>query len=188
MNAPPWFWLIAGPNGAGKSTLASDQYGSLLNINPDTIARELQPDQPGLVTVQAGRRALEAIDAAFARNGNFSVETTLSGKLHIDLMRRARHAGWSVGLAYICVENANDAIMRVQERYRRGGHNVRPEDVRRRYDRSLRNLPVALRLANVSILYDNSTASGFLRVLEAQDGTVVYMAGEPPTWLKRALG
>jgi predicted ABC-type ATPase len=184
----PWFWLIAGPNGSGKSTLATDQYADLLNIDPDAIARQLRPDYPGAASFPAGRGALEAIDRAFKAGRSFSIETTLSGKIHLNLARRARRMGWSVGLAYICVEDADDAIMRVQERYRRGGHNVLPGDIRRRYRRSLQNLPLAIELSNVAVLYDNSTTGGFLRVVEVQDGTVVFCVGNLPAWVVRALG
>ncbi len=187
MISHPWLWLIAGPNGAGKSTLAAERFADLLNINADVEAARLSPMQPGQVAVAAGKRTIVALRAALDAGTSFTLETTLAGRMHFRVVRRSQARGWHVGLAFIGIDDADDALGRVQERYRRGGHNVPPGDVRRRYRRSMANLPLALRLADAAIVYDNSSARGFWRLLELRQGLVSYLAPGPPVWFRRSL-
>ena len=58
--APPTLTIIGGPNGSGKSTftrtlLAATQVPI---VDPDAIARSLQPEAPEQAAVSAGREAL----------------------------------------------------------------------------------------------------------------------------------
>ncbi len=101
-------------------------------------------------------------------------------------MRRARERGFFVRLVYVCVENSDWNIERVRERVATGGHDVPEDDVRRRYERSLSNLPVALQLAHEAVVYDNS-GSGPRRVLHVQDGIVVWRGPDEPQWVADAL-
>lgn len=57
-------------------------------------------------------------------------------------------------------------------------------DIRRRYERSLGNLPAALRLADEAIVYDN-TGSAPRRVLYAKEGIVMWFAQDEPAWVTR---
>ncbi len=187
MKSRPWPWLIAGPNGAGKTTLARNKFGHLLNINADAEAERLSPDQPGRSALMAGKRTLAAMYAAIEGSEDFSVETTLAGRIHFRLIRRAKDRDWNIGLAYIGISDPDAALARVQERYRRGGHHVPPADVRRRYRRSLENLPRALATAGVGIVYDNTSQTGMERVLEVSEGQIVFLPERPPRWLSRCL-
>jgi predicted ABC-type ATPase len=58
----PQLWVIAGPNGAGKSTLVQRYVaGRVPVVNPDDIAREIDPHhhgEPGTM-LRAGRLALQ---------------------------------------------------------------------------------------------------------------------------------
>jgi len=58
-------------------------------------------------------------------------------------------------------------------------------DIRRRYNRSLLNLPAALLLVHQAIVFDNSEAEP-RKVLETRFGTVVWRTNEP-AWVRRAL-
>lgn len=118
------------PNGAGKTTLAAKEFSHILNINADVEAVRLSPDRPGKVALAAGRRTIAAIRAALAAGESFTVETTLAGRLHLRTIQDARARGWNVGLAFIGVNDAKTAMARVRERYRAGGHNLPPADIR----------------------------------------------------------
>jgi predicted ABC-type ATPase len=70
-----------------------------------------------------------------------------------------------------------------------GGHAVPPGAVRRRYRRSLGNLPEAIQRADETMVYDNSGRQPRL-VLQAQDGGRVtwVSSGALPAWVEAALG
>ncbi len=54
----PTLTVIAGANGSGKSTLTKLSAGSTLLIDPDAIAREIDPINPASAAIAAGRQAL----------------------------------------------------------------------------------------------------------------------------------
>ena len=58
-------------------------------------------------------------------------------------------------LVYVCLNEPERNIRRVLERVARGGHAVPEDDVRRRYGRSLRNLPAALQIADEATVYSD---------------------------------
>ena len=166
MSDGPWLWFLAGPNGAGKSST----YGRRLSrqmpvLSPDDFARDISPQAPEKAALRAGRMTLARIAEFLKARASFAVETTLSGELHPRIARRAKSDGWNLGLVYVGVGSADLAIKRVEERRRSGGHDVPASDVRRRYERSLRNLPVMFRLADHVLVFDNSFAEGRMRTL-----------------------
>lgn len=87
----PGLWIVAGPNGSGKSTLtASFVRGKIANlIDPDAIARRLNPENPTRSAIAAGREAIIQCQLLLQRRGSFVVETTMSGNGTIALMRQA---------------------------------------------------------------------------------------------------
>ncbi len=154
--------VIAGPNGAGKTTFAmrylrNDAWG-LRFVNADLIAGGLSPlDWGAGVEVAAGRLMIAEIDRLAAAGRSFAFETTLSGRGHLRRIDRWRCDGFRVMLVFLSLGSADEAVRRVDERARQGGHRV-PEDViRRRFDAGLRNLRhhYAARVDEWR-LYDNS--------------------------------
>jgi hypothetical protein len=101
MIGSPWVWLLAGPNGAGKSTFAPNLSADVEEIvRPDELAYSLSPDAPERVAVKSGRLAIDKIRTLLAERRSFAVETTLSGRFHLEIARRAKTAGWKVGVLY----------------------------------------------------------------------------------------
>ena len=74
------------------------------------------------------------------------------------MMRRARSLGFRIELFYVGTSRVEINIERVRQRVSRGGHDVPEEDIRRRYVRSLANLPAAIGLVDEAIILDNSQA------------------------------
>ena len=64
---------------------------------------------------------------------------------------------WS--LFYIRLASVALALERVAARVARGGHDVPPQDVVRRFSRSLKNLPKAVSLADKVTILDNSSGN-----------------------------
>ncbi len=139
----PQLWVVAGPNGAGKSTLTATYLeGRLEIVNPDLIARELDPSDPNgtRVRLQAGREAIRRQEVLLASGRDFSFETTLSGHRELTVLRRAKEAGFKVNLVYVGIGSPPATLGRVRERVASGGHDIPPQDIARRFERSLANL------------------------------------------------
>jgi predicted ABC-type ATPase len=111
---------------------------------------------------------------------------------HIGRIRRssaheaAKGRGFEINLIYVAVDNPERSVQRVRERVAQGGHFVSPEDVRRRYASSMANVSEAIRIADVSALFDNSELR-HEKVLEAQRGVVLWAASCLPDWARRVL-
>jgi predicted ABC-type ATPase len=162
----PSFTLIAGANGAGKSTLTSGNpstFASIPVLDPDTFAKTIRSSGTTVSPIAAGREVLRLTEEHLKQRQSFAVETTLSGKNYLRLMRYARDIsrGFEVTLIYIGTGSVEINLARIAERVRAGGHNVPEVDVRRRYLRSLENLPVAAKNADHVLLFDNSHQQGY---------------------------
>jgi predicted ABC-type ATPase len=62
-------------------------------------------------------------------------------------------------------------LVRIRRRFIGGGHDVPEADVRRRYERSLKNLIIAAHIADFVMLFDNSTDGGYREVAMIENGT-----------------
>ena len=127
-------------------------------IDPDWIARSLNPDDPRSADRAAGQTALVLFGSGLAERRSLSLETTLAGRSILRRLSVAKAAGFDVELRYVALENVALNIQRVRARAARGGHFIEPDDIRRRYASSLENLPAALAIVDRAILADNSGA------------------------------
>jgi predicted ABC-type ATPase len=189
MTQSPWLWLVAGPNGAGKSTYAPNLSSEVEEIvRPDLLAFELSPKDPDRVALKAGRLAIKRIESLLEENRSFAVETTLSGRFHLEAAKRAKSGRWNVGIVYIGLKTPKIVIERVRLRRLRGGHNVPPADVRRRYRRSLVNLASIYAIADRLVVLDNSSSrTPMKRLLEVNRGKMIFRRRRLPKWLTGAL-
>jgi predicted ABC-type ATPase len=177
----PELYVIAGANGSGKSTLTRSISAEIPIIDPDAIAREIDPIQPARVSVLAARRAIALAQQYIDESSSFLVETTLSGKNYLKLMNSVKQQGWTINLIYIGIDNPETNIRRVRERVKRGGHNVPIEDIRRRYERSLNNLSKAIALSDTVTIYDNSDRQ-YLLIATIELGIVTMHVDRYPGW------
>jgi predicted ABC-type ATPase len=84
-------------------------------------------------------------------------ETTLSGRSYLNLIRHLKGQRYEAHFLYLRVPNVDLALSRIRGRVSLGGHDVPAADVRRRFDRSIRNFLVHYRpLADSWTLYDNT--------------------------------
>jgi ABC-type cobalamin/Fe3+-siderophores transport system ATPase subunit len=81
----PTLTVIAGANGSGKSTLTKQLERSILLIDPDAIAKELNPVDPGSVAIAAGRQAIALSQQYIQSESSFIVETTFAGNTYIKM-------------------------------------------------------------------------------------------------------
>jgi predicted ABC-type ATPase len=159
----PRIVIIAGPNGAGKTTFAREflphEAGLPDFINADLIAQGLSPFAPEQAALAAGRMMVKMIREKVRKRESFAFETTLSGRNYARHIPRWRKAGYHVSLIYLSLPSVRMALARVKDRVARGGHNVEPAVVRRRFKSGLHNFhDIYLKLVDSWLLYDNSDA------------------------------
>lgn len=179
----PFMTIFAGPNGAGKSSLrmfVKEEQELGMEIDADAISRA-----EGLSDIRAGRATIKLVNDCIQNRRQFSLETTLSGHLILEQMRRAKAQGFYIRLLYISLDAPIEHITRIEQRSARGGHYIPPNDVERRYYRSHENLPTAIALSDESILLANE--SKYEMIVRFQKGEIVEKAAELPLWAVRLL-
>ena len=180
MNKVPELFLIAGPNGAGKTTYAFRHIravsGSARFVNLDEIARGLSPLDPTAASARAARVALDLTRNLIDDRVSFSIETTLAGRTHLRTIAAARTAGFGIVLLYFAAVSPEVCLARIARRVAEGGHDVPEADVRRRFARSLQNLPAYAaqtdlwRIFDVTRLPVHVAAEGRSGCLDARSG------------------
>ena len=159
----PRILIIAGPNGAGKTTFAREflpnEAGCPIFVNADLIAAGLAPFAPETAAVQAGRLMLQEIARHFAARESFAFETTLAGRGYLHHIRTWRATGYRVKLIYLQLDSPEEAIARVAQRVRQGGHDVPQAIIRRRFAAGRENFDrLYAPMVDAWALYDNAGA------------------------------
>jgi len=153
--------VIAGPNGAGKTTFAREflpnEADCPVFVNADLIAAGLAPFAPETAAVQAGRLMLAELERHFRARRCFAFETTLSGRAYLRHIHQWQQAGYRVELIFLQLGHADEAVARVQQRVRQGGHGIAEHVIRRRFAAGLHNFQHHYAPAvDAWALYDNS--------------------------------
>ena len=196
--SPLWFHLLAGPNGAGKSTL----YRALVRqgilgpplefVNADLHERtHLQHMANPQVRSEAARAWADARRTALmAERTPFASETVFSHPSKLALIQEAQRHGFTVALYIVALDDPARLLERVAQRVREGGHSVPPERILARYPRTMEHLAQAVRLADVSYLYDAmEVAQGGPRLVALRTGTTTtVLVDAMPAWAQRVLG
>jgi len=154
-------YIISGPNGAGKTTASYSVLPKILQckefVNADEIAHGLSPFNPESVAIEAGRLMLKRINDLLAQNESFSIETTLATRSYFSLIEKAHQQGYEVTLLYFWLKSPKQALERVAERVRKGGHNIPKDIVIRRFYEGIDNLfNIYMPLVDSWLLVDNS--------------------------------
>ena len=136
-NPAPRVIIIAGPNGAGKTTFAREflpyEADCPVFVNADLIAAGLAPFGPETAALQAARVMLQQLALHSAAHVSFSFETTLSGRGYLRQIDRWQAAGYKVKLVFLQLASPEEAIARVAQRVRQGGHDIPEGVIRRRF-------------------------------------------------------
>lgn len=163
MQEAPRIIIIAGPNGAGKTTFAREflphEAACPVFVNADLIAAGIAPFAPEAAALQAGRLMLQELTRHFSARISFAFETTLSGRAYLRQIKEWQKAGYRVKLIFLQLGSPEEAIARVAQRVKQGGHHI-PEDViRRRFAAGKQNFEKFYApIVDAWALYDNSGA------------------------------
>ncbi len=177
--------LVVGPNGAGKSTFVEQRLAPLLPgsafVNADVIAKDRWPDAAEEHSYEAARIAATMRDALIERGESFIAETVFSHPSKLDLIDRARQAGFVVVLHVILVP-VELSVARVAERVVEGGHSVPEAKIRERFERLWSLVVDAIDRSDHATAYDN-TAPDVTRIVAR------FVDGDPvgeitwPAWV-----
>ncbi len=169
--------VIAGPNGAGKTTTALELIFTspflYEFLNADEIAKGFAPKHPESMALTASKLMIKRLKELLEDNRNFAFETTLSGINYVKHLKLAKSKGYEILLFFLWLSSPEQAIKRVAQRVRQGGHHI-PEDVIiRRYHAGLKNLlNCYLPMADMALIVNNSgeETTGKLTNLIARKG------------------
>jgi replicative DNA helicase len=193
----PFLLMIAGPNGAGKTTLTQHLVRKGIDlgeyINPDDIAAGLTgsvEERTKLAQSMADKRREECIRA----KKSFTFETVMSHPSKIEVLVRAKEAGYAVFLYFVGTDDPKTNIERVALRVAQGGHAVPDDKVRDRWLRTMLLLQQAVRASDRAYIFDNSAAGTvdsvprlvFYRNATRSGRLPQYETfGTPPAWVTR---
>lgn len=174
------YTIIGGVNGAGKSSLTGVLCGSFSDlgiiVDTDSITAKLGGDK-----LRGGKRAVEIIDDCLEKGVNFTQETTLSGKKTLRTIIRAKEKDYFIRLYYVGVSTAEESVLRIKNRVRKGGHSIPDEDVLRRFEKRFEDLAKILPYCDKVHFYDNE--NGFTKVGEYRNGNIIVPDGYAPDWI-----
>ena len=182
--------LVVGPNGAGKSTFVRFVLAPLRPgvpfVNADVLAEQRWPDPD-----EALRHAHDAAELAeqararlLAEGRDFIAETVASHPSKVELVVRARQAGFHVHV-HVMLAPEDLVVERVRRRVAVGGHDVPVDRIRARYQRLWGHVAAMVPLADSVEVFDNSGVG--------PRTVALFVAGESvgqahwPTWTPAAL-
>lgn len=182
----PTFWIVAGPNGSGKSSLygntdieAFDQ--SVWIINPDLLTKRIQQVEKlplNESNLQAVVRIETWLEASIRAHQTVGVETVLSTDKYRRMVLLAKERDFAIRLLFVMLSSPELNVQRVRLRVEKGGHDVPETSIRKRWFRSLAQLPWFLEQADQAAIFDNSGAVPRL-IGRKQDGQILIDSDAP---------
>ncbi|MES2629459.1 MAG: hypothetical protein V4616_10875 [Bacteroidota bacterium] len=115
---------------------------------------------------------------------DFSFETVMSHPGKLDEVRRAKVLGYKTYLYFVCIDDPEVNVSRVENRVRKDGHPVPASLIIRRYADSLHNLRQAIEIFDKCYLFDNSSEEQFLigSIEEGKSLTLEVNEDQFPNW------
>lgn len=190
----PNFLIIAGPNGSGKSSAYERSVVELGGrsfriINPDLFASRIAEHEKlplDVANLEAVRRIESWLETSLLAGHTVGVETVLSTEKYRRLVELAKRVGHRFQLIYVMLNDPELNIKRIALRVAKGGHDVPPDKVRSRFQRSLAQLPWFLDQSDSAMIYDNSGAEP--RLVGQREAGATSIDLEAPDALMAALG
>ena len=178
------YTIIGGVNGVGKSSFTGvlkercDDLGQIIDV--DRITAEL-----GGSALAGGKAALTRIESCIEKKVSFTQETTLSGYRTEATAKKVKDLGYAVRLFYIGLDSMDESLVRIQNRVKRGGHNIPAEDVERRFQDRWGAVSKVLPYCDIAEFYDND--NGFVKVAEYRNGELRKIGEYSPKWLNELM-
>ena len=175
------YTIIGGVNGTGKSSLTgvlktqTTDLGQIIDVDKITA-------ENGGSAILGGKIALGRIQSCLDKNISFTQETTLSGRKTELTAQKAREKGYYVRLYYVGLDSADECLLRIENRVAHGGHDIREEDVLRRFAGRWEAVKKILPYCDEARFFDNY--NGFMEVAEYVNGELIIKGSNPPQWVR----
>lgn len=179
------YTIVAGVNGCGKSSLTgvlrteTDNLGKIIDVDKITASC-------GGNTIEGGKKAVELIEECLKKEVCFTQETTLSGKKTLDTIKRAVEKDYYIRLYYVGLDTMEESLIRIENRVKKGGHNIATDAVTRRFSKRFDDLLAVLPYCNEATFYDND--NGFVTVAKYKNGEIQQIGHNSPKWLEELIG
>jgi predicted ABC-type ATPase len=185
----PIIYILAGPNGIGKTT--ANPFFIPLGIpyiNADDFAKQFRERLGHQTNVQelANAAAIEYMNDFLNQNQSFAIETNLADEDTWRFLMGVQKLGYFVQLHFFNTSDVQICIDRVENRFLHGGHYVRPDIVKMRYDLGLKLLRFYKNIPDRLFLTDNTLGMGEL-CMEMQRGSIVFQMETLPSWIQFVL-
>lgn len=174
------YTIVGGINGVGKSSFTgvlkerSTDLGTIIDV--DKITAEM-----GGSALAGGKAALQKINDCISRGVSFTQETTLSGYKTEATAKQVKDLGYHVRLFYVALDTAAESLTRIENRVKRGGHDIPHDDVMRRFSGRWEAIAKVLPYCDEAEFYDND--NGFVKVAEYRNGELRPVGQLRPQWL-----
>ncbi len=160
------YTIVAGVDGVGKSSLLG-----ILKSETKSIGRVLNAD--------------DIADECLEKGICFTQETTLSGHKTLATIKKAIENGYHIRLYYVGLDTVEESLLRIENRVRKGGHNIAESDVKRRFEKRFEDLVGIIEYCDEATFYDNE--NGFVAVAEYKNGEISTIGHSSPRWLSELM-
>lgn len=92
----------------------------------------------------------------YENKSSFCFETVMSHISKLDDINKAKSIGYKTYLYFVCIDDPEVNISRVENRIEKGGHAVDVIKIKERYHKTLANLFAAIEICEKAYLFDNS--------------------------------
>ena len=144
------------------------------------ILKEIDPDL-GAIIDTSNKLIDDTIKDCIARNISFTQETTLSGYKTEATAKQVKELGYHVRMFYVGLDTLDESLTRIQNRVRRGGHDIPHDDVTRRFSGRWEAVAKVLPYCDEAEFYDND--NGFVKVAEYRNGEFRTIGMRSPNWI-----
>lgn len=184
MDNSPVLYILAGPNGIGKTTSFYDFVPQNFTfINADDIAKQLR-EKSGDMNIQeiANGEATSQMNQLIAKKVSFGFETNLADNETWKFIENIQLIGYQIIVDFFCVDSVQTCINRVNNRVKEGGHFVRADIIKMRYENGLKLLKYYKNVPNTLILTDNSNVP--IKFVELNNGEIIFNKENAPFWIQ----
>ena len=178
------YTIVAGVNGCGKSSLTGvlkteiNNLGKIIDVDKITAAC-------GGNLLEGGKRAVALIEECLEKEICFTQETPLSGGKTLDTVKRAVAKDYYIRLYYVGLDTVEESLLRIENRVKKGGHNINTETVANRFVKRFDDLLAVLPYCNEATFYDND--NGFATVAKYKNGELHTLGPNSPKWLAELI-
>lgn len=178
------YTIVAGVNGAGKSSLTGVLRTEITNLGKIVDVDKMIVKCGGNI-IEGGKKSIELIDDCLEKEICFTQETTLSGHRILNTVKKAIEKGYYIRLYYVGLNTVEESLARIENRVKKGGHNIPDSDVKRRFGKRFEDLAIVLQYCDEATFYDNE--NGFVAVAEYKNGEVLQIGNLKPEWLNELM-